>query len=321
MTPSISTMSSYRSGGLQYTAVLILLIWNLLVSSCRGYVKWIYPNSDNSRSTFNYIDTVYFTWVSSIPDPSLSLWCGQSSSPNAVTRVYHVGETSTNGTNATSLLYPEYWNNGVCHMELENLSGSDGANSPFFTITLDNAFPPYTWGLSATSFVDGVSNPTAVALPLSTTVSSTAVARESPSRSSTSSLSSPASSVASAASFQTSLSSSKTSPAMTPTPTATEISAPQAPTSPLSEGLDTAAKAGISIGSAFCALAFITTVLLSRNAWMRRTRGGRQGHSSLRLSRPQILEEIAVIGEGAYNEVNGVTRPPELYGMPRAELE
>ena len=54
---------------------------------------------------------------------------------------------------------------------------------------------------------------------------------------------------------------------------------------------------------------------------MRLTKGGKQGLSSLGSSRPQNLQNIAEIGEGAYHEMNGVAKPPELHGMPRAELE
>ena len=52
-----------------------LLVWSLLVSSCSSYVNFIYPNSTDTGMTFNYIDTVYFTWTSSVVGPWMNLWC------------------------------------------------------------------------------------------------------------------------------------------------------------------------------------------------------------------------------------------------------
>jgi hypothetical protein len=62
-----------------------LLVWSILVSSSSSYVNWIYPASANTGLTFNYIDTVFFTWESGIADPWMNLWCAPNqTSPQSV---------------------------------------------------------------------------------------------------------------------------------------------------------------------------------------------------------------------------------------------
>ena len=63
-----------------------LLLYCILASSCCGYVHWIYPNSLDHGLTFNYVDTVYFTWTSSIAEPWMNLWCAPNqTSPQSET--------------------------------------------------------------------------------------------------------------------------------------------------------------------------------------------------------------------------------------------
>ncbi|KAL2056352.1 hypothetical protein ABVK25_003375 [Lepraria finkii] len=169
-------MSFCKFKNVHCTAIFFLLVWSVFVSSCSGFVNWIYPGVETSGLTFNYIDTVYFTWTSSIADPYMNLWCAPSNtSAQSKTYVYH-SETSTNGTSPQSFPYSEYYNNGVCHMQLEDFSGDDFANTPTFDITSNDAVAPQTWGLSATSLLDRGSNPTTIASSSSTGVSSTVVA-------------------------------------------------------------------------------------------------------------------------------------------------
>ncbi len=59
---------------------LALLIWGALLPLCWGYVDWIYPGPLNHNLTFNYIDSVYFTWASSVEVPWMNLWCAPSPS-------------------------------------------------------------------------------------------------------------------------------------------------------------------------------------------------------------------------------------------------
>lgn len=54
----------------------------ILVSFCSGSVDWIYPSAQMTGMTFNYIDTVYFTWTSDIDGPWMNLWCAPSPSAN-----------------------------------------------------------------------------------------------------------------------------------------------------------------------------------------------------------------------------------------------
>ena len=76
----------HRSQNIHCRAILFLLLWSVLVTSCSGYVDWIYPGNENKGLTFNYIDTVYFAWTSSIADPWMNLWCAPNdSSPQSLT--------------------------------------------------------------------------------------------------------------------------------------------------------------------------------------------------------------------------------------------
>ena len=57
-----------------------LLIWGSLVSTCCGYVDFIYPSTQDKNLVFNYIDVVYFTWASSVDQPWMNLWCAPNPS-------------------------------------------------------------------------------------------------------------------------------------------------------------------------------------------------------------------------------------------------
>ena len=60
---------------LHCSAIFRLLLCSVLVSSCNGYANVIYPSEEDTPLTFNYIDTVNFTWISNITDPWMNLWC------------------------------------------------------------------------------------------------------------------------------------------------------------------------------------------------------------------------------------------------------
>lgn len=64
--------------GLRASPTIVFL--NGLVSSCSAYVDWIYPDPQKKGDTYNYIDTVYFTWTSNITDLWMNLWCAPNSS-------------------------------------------------------------------------------------------------------------------------------------------------------------------------------------------------------------------------------------------------
>ena len=57
-----------------------LSVWGSLVFTCCGYVNFIYPSIRDNNLTFNDIDVVYFTWVSSVDEPWMNLWCAPNSS-------------------------------------------------------------------------------------------------------------------------------------------------------------------------------------------------------------------------------------------------
>ena len=73
--PRFELMISYSSQNVHCSTIFFLLLWNLLIGSCSGYVNWIYPGVENTGLTFNYIDIVYFTWTSNITGPWMNLWC------------------------------------------------------------------------------------------------------------------------------------------------------------------------------------------------------------------------------------------------------
>ena len=66
-------------------------------------------------------------------------------------------------------------------------------------------------------------------------------------------------------------------------------------------------------------------MLLCRNARSRKTieleKGEGQDPSGFGQSPSHDILNIAEIARGPYYEVNGVARPPELHGTPRAELD
>ena len=65
----------------------ILLASSLVfIPPCTGYVNWIYPAASSTSLTYNYIDTVYFTWTSNITNPTLGLWCATANSQTFVSR-------------------------------------------------------------------------------------------------------------------------------------------------------------------------------------------------------------------------------------------
>ena len=76
----------HTSQNIHRRTIYFSLLCSVLVTSCSGYVDWIYPSNDDKGLTFNYIDTVYFTWTSSIDEPWMNLWCAPNhSSPQSST--------------------------------------------------------------------------------------------------------------------------------------------------------------------------------------------------------------------------------------------
>ena len=76
---------SFDSGNIDRHWVL-LLVCSVFVVPCEGYVTWVYPSDNDTGLTFNYIDTVYFTWKSSISGPWMNLWCAPNhTSPQSST--------------------------------------------------------------------------------------------------------------------------------------------------------------------------------------------------------------------------------------------
>ena len=73
--PRYARTSPPKFFNLHCSAIFPLLLWSALASSCSGYVNWIYPSKEDNGLVFNYIDTVYFTWTSSITGPYMNLWC------------------------------------------------------------------------------------------------------------------------------------------------------------------------------------------------------------------------------------------------------
>ena len=213
--------------------------------------------------------------------------------------VYHA-QVSTNGTNPRSFDYSQYDSQGICHAQLEDSEGDDYANTPTFEITSNDAVESKTWGPSASNSGNG-------AAPATTAISAS---------NSTPSTTSSLSSIVSAG-----------SPSATPilanptssSPTSTD---PAASPSPPPQSLSPGAKADISIGSSFCALALTIAVLLSRDLAQtrRRTLHGQQDLNNLK---PEYQSPAAVeLGdEGeALHEISGEERLRELHGVPRAEL-
>lgn len=226
--------------------------------------------------------------------------------PGAQNKAYHA-ELSTNGTNPQSLQYSEYIN-GLCHMQLEDLSGDDFGNTPkgAFKITSNDAVAPQTWGLSALSELGGASDTTTTTSSTPTQTSSTFVASQ-------------------FSSFPSSYTSSPLSPSPTLSPpifaTMTVTTAAQLPSASLpSKSLGTAAQAGIGIGGTFSGLALIIAVLWFYYKRFRRARTEDQDISSFEPSQADNFQTTIEVGEGAYHEISGVSRPNELQGIPRAEL-
>lgn len=189
-------------------------------------------------------------------------------------------------------------------MQLEDLSGDDFANTPkgAFRITSNDAVAPQTWGLDAISLLGGVSDTTETASPPPTGVSSTIVATQ-------------------LSSFPSSSSPSSTTavPAISAIKTVTAAEQLPSASSP-SKSLGTAAQAGIGVGSTFSGLALIIAVLLFCYARSRRTRIEDQDIDRSEPGQADIFQTTTEIGDGAYHEISGMSRPNELQGIPRAEL-
>ena len=96
--PPFDFMSSSRLPNFHCSAIFSLFLWSVLIPSCRGYVNWIYPSKEDNDLVFNYIDTVYFTWTSSIRDPYMNLWCAPSPT---------VAQSSTYGRSHLALRDPQ----------------------------------------------------------------------------------------------------------------------------------------------------------------------------------------------------------------------
>ena len=73
-----SVMSVCRFENAHRGTIISLFFSSTLLSSCNGYVNWIYPGAETSGLVYNHVDTVYFTWVSNITGPSMNLWCAPS---------------------------------------------------------------------------------------------------------------------------------------------------------------------------------------------------------------------------------------------------
>ena len=54
-------------------------------------------------------------------------------------------QEATNGTSPQSFPYPEFYNYGVCHMDLEDFNRQNAVDSPSFGITSNAAVSPQTW--------------------------------------------------------------------------------------------------------------------------------------------------------------------------------
>lgn len=231
-----------------------------------------------------------------------------------VKRVAYHKQVSTNGTNPQSFPYDDYNSKGICHIQLENFAEDDWADTPPFNLKSDDAVDPKTWGLKQL----GADQSSTVSAP-STTSPPTAIKTISLASSSSSS------SLTSAIVLSVSRPSLTTPFPTSMDPAASSVSSPQPSAS---KTLNNAAKAGISIGSIFCALALIIAILL-----LLRIRGLKGKHGQVTKSglssifrstklpnnedvKPETLTEI----HGAPFEVDGIGRPTELQGMPRSEL-
>jgi hypothetical protein len=71
-----------------YKLILLPILTVLILTppQCSAYVNWIYPTAGSNSLTYNYIDTVYFTWQSDIIQPKLGLWCSVAGSGTFLTR-------------------------------------------------------------------------------------------------------------------------------------------------------------------------------------------------------------------------------------------
>ncbi|KAL2054958.1 hypothetical protein ABVK25_004780 [Lepraria finkii] len=137
----------------------ILLASSLVfIPPCTGYVNWIYPTARSTSLTYNYIDTVYFTWTSNITNPTLGLWCATANSQTFVSPPPWASTVPMNGSIAQSFPYGKYFN-GTCHMDLYSPEpgAAPGISSPNFLLAHVPTAAAQTWGLTATSLA--VSSP------------------------------------------------------------------------------------------------------------------------------------------------------------------
>ena len=96
---------------------------------------------------------------------------------------------------------------------------------------------------------------------------------------------------------------------------------PTSPSSP-SQPLTTAAKAGISIGSIFCAIALVIAILLAHNVTVRREARKRQKQDNKNAPKQDSRSILPKTGrEGDCDEIYGLEILHELHGIPQAELE
>jgi peroxiredoxin len=182
-------------------------------------------------------------------------------------------------------------------MQIEDYAGDTWENTPVFKITSDSQAAPQTFGEGATLSTTVPSLSTGVSTANVLTVSS-ALSESSSSDVST---------------VSSTLSESSSAPTSTASPT------PQPSAS--NNSLSVAAKVVISVGSILCAIALMIVVLQYRKVRTRRQRGKEKDFNSTTPS-PTNTDHTAEIGEGrSVYEVNGISRRPELYGTPRAELE
>ena len=230
--------------------------------------------------------------------------CNREDSQELTTAFHTVNHTQvpTNGITSQTFDYSEYDEAGICHFQIEDSEGDDSVDTPTFDLKSDDSLPVATYGVSSTSLLaEATTQTTVTPLPTRTTLDSS------------SSLTSFTVSTTLPTTSRTSLSSTAVSSSTPSTPTSS--SSPPQP-------LTTAAKAGISIGSIFCAVALVIAILLAYNVLARQKARKRQKQDTMNAPEQNPQSTLPEIGdEGAYNEINGLGRPHELYGIPMAELE
>lgn len=68
--------------------------------------------------------------------------------------MYHA-QVDSNGTNPRSFPYDGFKRKGICHMQRENTTEDDRANTPAFDLKSDDSVEPKTWGRSTLTLLGG----------------------------------------------------------------------------------------------------------------------------------------------------------------------